>query len=262
VNIFDGLQMGHSTVFLRAQTYEYLENLKMRSYDLIVRNTQRHYRAVRATKSSQQLSLALLFFSNHRKNMLRLRLSSQILIQRRVKAFVLRVKQMKIQAMRKIRRAYATFRLRKEIARRVAEQAKRALEAEYQRNRAEEDRRNELERIRREQIAAQEAVKRRETEELERAEYEKRKVEFEEREKERAVEENKELRKQVEELQRVVEEMRRNVPPPAPPVPEVPMMRVDEYAEKISQLEGEMALFSQTINAAVQAFQQKLQQLK
>jgi myosin heavy subunit len=265
VNVFDGLQMGHSTVFMRAQTYEYLETLKTRAYDLIVRNLQRHYRAVRSTNSRQQLSMAIMFFSNHRKNLMRLRVSSQILLQRRMRVFLLRVKYLKTRAMLKIRRVYVAHRLREVIRCRGEERKRRVLELELQRNRAEEDRVRELERVRNEAIAAQEAVKRAEQEERERQEFEKRRVEFEERAKERAVEENKELRRRVEELERTVEEMRNSVPPPAPPapaVPEVAMMEVEEYAKKISALEEEMALFSQTVQAAVQAFQQKLQQMK
>ena len=93
VDVFSGLQMGQTQVFMRAPVYEYLERLHARTIVLIAKRLQRRYRQQNlAKRSAQSAKLAaansLLFYANIRRGKARLCVSATLVLQRRVRVFL------------------------------------------------------------------------------------------------------------------------------------------------------------------------------
>ena len=91
INIYEGLQLGKTQVFLRAPVYEFLESLQVRSLTMVVRNTQRRFQARHfAEKHSVRAALdAVLWFFDHKKRMAVQCVAATILLQRRARIYLL-----------------------------------------------------------------------------------------------------------------------------------------------------------------------------
>jgi myosin V len=91
MNIYEGLQLGKTQVFLRAPVFEFLESLQLRTLKMVVRNTQRRFRAQHyaQTHCIEALLHACLWFSDHKKRMAVKCVCATILLQRRARIYIL-----------------------------------------------------------------------------------------------------------------------------------------------------------------------------